>query len=64
MGTFLERLVQEQKELNEKLTKLRDFIGTENFLKLKEADQLLLKMQYKYMDQYNDILCIRIGTIN
>ena len=57
MSTFKERLIQEQKDLNEKVEKLRTFIDSnEVFRTLSEEHQYLLKKQLYYMGGYDAIL--------
>ena len=64
MDSFLERLVNEQKELNEKLTKLNSFIDGANFSSIEPIQQSLLKIQSSSMKSYNDILVLRISHLN
>lgn len=64
MSTFLERLQQEQKELNEKLEKLGDFIVSENFEKLSKANKMLLRKQCSVMNEYNEVLILRLELLS
>ena len=60
--SVFEKLLKEFSELNEKATKLREFILDEE--KVKEIDNLnkdLLIAQLKAMEAYLSILSIRIG---
>lgn len=61
-GTFIDRLIQEQNELEGKLTKLRSFINT-RMTEVVEGDyqKQLLKLQERVMTRYNDILKSRLG---
>ena len=60
MSTFLERLIIERDELNEKKEKLTAFIGTENFQKVAVVQQRLLKVQQTIMYSYLQVLEERI----
>lgn len=56
------RVLQEKCELDERIEKLRAFIGTGVFDKLKEAEQWRLRKQIIAMDQYSEILRQRIAA--
>lgn len=61
------RVIHERIELDEKIGRLRDFIGTEVFDKLSEREQCLLRKQIIAMDEYSHILHLRIvafGAVN
>jgi len=60
MEAFKVRLVNEQFELQEKINKLKPFIESENFKKVDEYQQKLLKEQVDVMDNYNQILIERL----
>ena len=60
MSTFLERLEQEADALALKTISLSEFTKTDNFEKLSEANQYLLKKQLEVMLEYTNILTIRI----
>jgi hypothetical protein len=60
MSTFLERLEQEADALALKTISLIEFKKTENFEKLSEANQYLLRKQLEVMLEYTNILSIRI----
>jgi hypothetical protein len=64
MSTFIERLLQEETELNEKKAKLESFIGTENFKTIAKEQQALLKIQVNVMATYSEILNQRIIQIS
>ena len=64
MSTFIERLLQEETELNEKKAKLESFIGTENFKTIAKEQQALLKVQVNAMATYSEVLNQRIIQIN
>ncbi len=52
MSDFKTRLQAEQSELQEKLKKLNSFIATENFNKIDDVQQVLLKTQTNAMTTY------------
>lgn len=56
----IERLKQELCEVNERLDKLVDFAQTREFLCLSWANRTLLEKQEEIMEEYADILRIRI----
>lgn len=57
-----ERVVQEKADLDEKLVKLRAFLGDEQkFAAIPAEDQWLLRMQLDAMDQYSRTLGLRIA---
>jgi hypothetical protein len=62
--TFLDRLIKEKEELLDKVTKLATFLakielGTDE-VKISDANHLLLKQQLVTMNDYLNILIIRI----
>ena len=59
MEEFLIRVITEQNELYDKLTKLNRFIETEKCKSLDDENQRLLKMQSSAMSIYNDVLNMR-----
>lgn len=63
MESFLDRLKQEKQELHEKVVKLSDFLNSENVKVLSEANQILLKQQLVCMNDYLNILIVRIELI-
>ena len=62
-NTFLERLKTEKNELLEKTTKLSMFLNSDKINDLSEANELLLKFQLEHMNNYLNILLIRIELI-
>lgn len=64
--TFVDRLLIEQDELNERLNKLRQFIESPNFVEIvtDEYQRLLLSKQESKMHEYLEILNerIKLGT--
>ena len=62
MQKHQERVIQEQKELNEKIVKLEDFLGDyDKRLIPSQAEYSLLCGQLDVMQSYNEILIERIN---
>lgn len=57
---YIERMITEKTELQEKIIKLITFLGTDEFLKLDGHNQNLLRQQRDSMLQYLDTLTNRI----
>lgn len=57
---FQERIVAENKELQDKLSKLLAFFPTTMFVMLDEAEQSRLRNQARFMDGYAAVLEERI----
>lgn len=55
-----ERVEAELEEVSKNLGALRRFIGTDNFFKLPEEQQILLCLQANTMDTYAKILMRRL----
>lgn len=55
---------QEEKELNEKLTHLENFMMCEDFIKISAEQKRLLEQQHKAMTEYKLILIKRAHRIN
>lgn len=60
MSDFKTRLYEERDQLDERLSKLSTFIGTDNFYGIPENQQMLLKLQQKSMETYLACLNARI----
>lgn len=60
MEDWQERVVQESKELYEKITKLKAMICSDKFETLHDTDKRLLVMQLAAMKQYASALKARI----
>tara|TARA_R100001086_G_scaffold166609_1_gene90371 strand:+ start:448 stop:651 length:204 start_codon:yes stop_codon:yes gene_type:complete len=61
MESYQQRVVDEKRELDEKATKLSNFIGTsDTFVTIDPEEQERLKEQCEIMWQYSDILGKRI----
>jgi hypothetical protein len=64
MSTFIERLLSEEKELNEKKAKLESFVETDAFKGIDKEQQALLKIQLTAMATYSECLNQRLIQIN
>lgn len=64
MSTFLERLIAEETDLNEKKSALQKFIEGENFNSIDKEQQALLKIQVSVMNTYSECLNQRLIQIN
>lgn len=60
MQEYQQRVVEEKRELDEKLEKLDSYLAEDTFLELDEPNRDLLLDQREYMDQYSRILAHRI----
>ena len=63
MTTFIERLEIEKSELDDKLSKLNDFINSGNFKTISEYQQLKLIEQVAYMTLYSRVLNERLQDL-
>lgn len=64
MNPFIERLIAEETELNEKKAKLSTFIESENFKTVDKEQQSLLRIQHNAMGTYSECLNQRLIQIN
>lgn len=64
MEAFVERMIVEKDELQDKVTKLENFINGEKFKELKGLEQVYLKEQLKFMKCYLSVLRQRINFYN
>ena len=64
METFVERMVVEKDELQDRVTKLENFVNGEKFKELKGLEQVYLKEQLKFMRGYLSVLRQRINFYN
>ena len=55
-----EKLIEEQKELKEKVSKLTEFMNSEEYYKLSPNNRLILKNQKIAMDLYLQVLNTRV----
>lgn len=60
MSNYKERVVEERNELDLKLNGLYAFVKTDTFHNLEDADQDILNMQLMAMDEYLNLLEMRI----
>lgn len=60
MEDWKKRVIEEEKELNEKIVKLSNFGNTDTFKNLDITDKFLLERQYQVMKDYDSILKSRI----
>ena len=60
MEDYKERLIEEQKELKEKVSKLTEFINSEDYYKLSPNNRLVLKNQKIAMELYLQVLNMRV----
>ena len=64
MEAFVERMITEKDELQDKVTKLENFVTGEKFKELKGLEQVYLKEQLKFMKGYLSVLGQRINFYN
>lgn len=60
MKPHVQRVIDEQKELQIKLDKLSEFINNGSPLGMTSDNWHLLKLQQRWMDKYNKVLISRI----
>ena len=60
MSDFITRLYDEKQQLEERYSKLKDFIFTDAFTKLDGVQQALLEIQVSAMQTYLKVLIERI----
>lgn len=63
MEAFKVRLINEQFDLQEKISKLKPFIESDNFNKVDDSHQKLLRDQLDAMERYNSILVERLSLL-
>ena len=64
MESFVERMVVEKNELQDRVTKLENFVNGEKFRELRGLEQVYLKEQLKFMRGYLSVLRQRINFYN
>lgn len=64
MEAFVERMITEKDELQDRATKLENFVNGEKFKELKGLEQVYLKEQLKFMRGYLSVLRQRINFYN
>jgi hypothetical protein len=62
MEAYQQRVVEEKAALDEKVEKLGQFVGTERFCALPEAEQVRMTRQLEVMREYSQILNDRIDA--
>lgn len=63
MGDFKTRLVEEQVQLEDKLSELKSFIESDKFESIDDAQRALLKVQANAMSTYNQCLKERLERL-
>ena len=63
MTTFIERLETEKSELDDKISKLNNFLNSDNFKTVSEYQQLKLTEQVTYMMLYSRVLNERLQDL-
>lgn len=63
MEPFIQRIVDEKAELDERAGKLGDFVKSEKFHSLDSEIQSLMVEQYDVMKRYSVILGKRLGLL-
>ena len=63
MIDFKTRLVEEQVQLEDKLSKLKSFIESDKFESIDDAQRALLKVQANAMSTYNQCLKERLERL-
>ena len=58
------RVVEEKRELDEKLKKLQEFFANPIYAELSDAEQERLKRQKRYMSGYSNVLGERIQAFS
>lgn len=61
MEKYQYRVIDESRELSEKIEKLNCFIGREDFIDVGATDASILERQLDAMKQYSNILQVRIA---
>ena len=62
MEQWQERVIQEKKELDEKIDKLKKFLDEESIDALDQTERLRLEVQLTIMESYSNILKARITS--
>jgi len=61
--SFKDRLLSEKKHLDEKIEKLSQFIESAKFDVIEERQRILLRIQFRVMTTYSEILYERISIL-
>jgi uncharacterized protein YbaP (TraB family) len=59
---YQQRVINEKKEINDRLEKLYTFLNSETFSSLEKLEQKRLERQAFVMEMYDDILTERINA--
>lgn len=62
--SYQQRVVNEKAELDLKLNNLRDFLMLDSYKALSVNEQVLLRLQNTYMQEYSSVLNERILLFN
>ena len=62
MPEYQKRVIEEKKELSDKVTKLAVFIASKAFDELSSVDKFLLSEQIKHMQSYREVLRLRVSA--
>ena len=60
MKEYQQIITDEKKDLDSKINKLGEFIGSDEFASVPMAEQVRMKQQRTIMKQYSDVLAARI----
>lgn len=64
LPAYQQRVIDEKNELDQKLTSLRGFFESVKFTTIDPEEQRRLQDQAKFMQQYSDILWLRIDNFS
>jgi transcription termination factor NusB len=64
MNDFIDRLIDEKQQLDEKIEKLTVFILSENFKSIEMVQQSLLQVQLLSMETYSQCLTERLAWLS
>jgi hypothetical protein len=63
MPDYVQRIMDEQKQLGERIDKLAAFIKTEKFIFLNSRQRTLMSEQLEVMKDYHEILACRLANL-
>ena len=61
---YQQRVIEEHRELTERINRLSEFFQTKTFHDLDEAERVRMKAQREFMDGYAFMLQLRISAFN
>ena len=64
MSDLLKRLIEERSQLQEKILKLFNFLGSESYENLSYYEKDLLQIQYSAMETYSKCLDSRVYCVS